>query len=61
VELPPNYGAHWRRYEAFYTSEIDALCFVCSAWFVPKLKLYQLKNTQVVKKVARVNTVDHSL
>jgi hypothetical protein len=42
VELPPNYGAHWRRYEAFYASEMDALCFVCSTLFVPKLKLYRL-------------------
>jgi hypothetical protein len=43
-ELPPNYGTRWRRYEAFYASELEALCFACSAWFVPKLKLYRLKN-----------------
>jgi hypothetical protein len=42
VELPPNYGSHWRRYEAFYGTEVDALCFVCSAWFVPKRKLYRI-------------------
>jgi hypothetical protein len=42
MELPPNYGAHWRRYEAFYASEMDGLCFVCSALFVPKLRLYRL-------------------
>jgi hypothetical protein len=52
VELPPNYGAHWRRYEAFYGTEIDALGFVCSAWFVPKLKLYRLEKPRVVKAVA---------
>jgi hypothetical protein len=54
VELPPNYGARWRRYEAFYASEIDALRFVCSAWLVPKRKLYrlekpQIENTRIVK------------
>jgi hypothetical protein len=42
IELPPNYGAHWRRYEAFYASEMDALSFVCSAWLIPRLKLYRL-------------------
>jgi hypothetical protein len=61
ADLPANYGAHWRRYEAFYASEIDALRFVCSAWLVPKLKLYQLKNMQTAKKVTRVNTATHSL
>jgi hypothetical protein len=49
VELPPNYGAHWRRYEAFYGTEIDALGFVCSAWFVPKLKLYLLEKPRITK------------
>jgi hypothetical protein len=49
VELPPNYGARWRRYEAFYASEIDALCFACSAWFVPKLKLYRLVTIRSIK------------
>jgi hypothetical protein len=52
VELPPNYGAHWRRYEAFYGTEIDALGFVCSAWFVPKRKLYRFEKPRVVKVVA---------
>ncbi|MDR3171122.1 MAG: hypothetical protein LBU17_05750, partial [Treponema sp.] len=42
VELPKNYGAHWRRYEAFFMSEIESLLFVCSHWLVPKLKLYRL-------------------
>jgi hypothetical protein len=41
-ELPRNYGAHWRRYEAFYMSELEPLLFVCSHWLVPKLKLYKL-------------------
>jgi hypothetical protein len=49
MELPPNYGAHWRRYEAFYASEIDALRFVYSAWLVPKLKLYQFDKPRPVK------------
>jgi hypothetical protein len=48
------------RYEAFYASEIDALRFVCSAWLVPKLKLYQLKKLPVEKsriiKVAPLQT-----
>jgi hypothetical protein len=61
VDLPANYGAHWRRYEAFYASEIDALRFVCSAWFIPKLKLYQLKNMQTTKKVIHINTVTPSV
>ena len=61
VDLPANYGAYWRRYEAFYASEIDALRFVCSAWLIPKLKLYQLKNMQTARKVTRVNTITHSL
>jgi hypothetical protein len=52
VELPPNYGAHWRRYEAFYASELDALRFVYSAWLVPKLKLYQLDKPRTVKITA---------
>jgi hypothetical protein len=46
-ELPPNYGAHWRRYETFYGTEIDALRFVCSAWLVPKRKLYRLEKTRL--------------
>jgi hypothetical protein len=49
VDLPANYGAHWRRYEAFYASEIDALRFVCSAWLVPKQKLYRFEKLQVEK------------
>jgi hypothetical protein len=52
VELPPNYGVRWRRYEAFYASEIDALHFVCSAWLVPKQKLYQFEKSRAVKAVA---------
>jgi hypothetical protein len=42
VELPKDYGAHWRRYEAFYMSELESLLFVCSHILVPKLKLYKL-------------------
>jgi hypothetical protein len=49
VELPSNYGAHWRRYETFYGTEIDALRFVCSAWLVPKRKLYQFEKPQLEK------------
>ena len=49
VDLPANYGAHWRRYEAFYASEIDALRFVCSAWLVPKRKLYRFEKLPVEK------------
>jgi hypothetical protein len=49
IELPPNYGAHWRRYETFYGTEIDALRFVCSSWLVPKRKLYQFEKLQVEK------------
>jgi hypothetical protein len=49
LELPANYGAHWRRYEAFYASESDALRFVCSAWLVPKRKLYRLEKPRVMK------------
>jgi hypothetical protein len=49
VELPPNYGAHWRRYETFYGTEIDALRFVCSAWLVPKRKLYRFEKPQFEK------------
>jgi hypothetical protein len=49
VELPPNYGTHWRRYETFYGTEIDALRFVCSAWLVPKRKLYQFEKAQLEK------------
>jgi hypothetical protein len=49
AELPLNYGAQWRRYEAFHASEIDALGFVCSNWLVPKLKLYRLQKPQMVK------------
>jgi hypothetical protein len=52
VELPPNYGAHWRRYEMFYGTEIDTLRFVCSAWLVPKRKLYRFEKLRVVKAVA---------
>jgi hypothetical protein len=52
AELPPNYGAHWRRYEAFYGTEIDALRFVCSAWLVPKRKLYHFEKPRIVKAVA---------
>jgi hypothetical protein len=47
-----NYGAHWRRYETFYGTEIDALRFVCSAWLVPKRKLYRFEKPHVVKAVA---------
>jgi hypothetical protein len=47
VEPPPNFGAYWRRYEAFYGTEIDALRFVCSTWLVPKRKLYLLEKPQV--------------
>ena len=54
VELPPNYGAHWRRDETFYGAEIDALRFVCSNWLVPKLKLYRLEKPQLVKAVTSV-------
>jgi hypothetical protein len=49
VELPANYGAHWRRYEAFYGPEIDTLRFVCSAWLVPKQKLYRFEKPQFEK------------
>ncbi|MDR3341554.1 MAG: hypothetical protein LBT14_01985 [Treponema sp.] len=42
VELPQNYGAHWRRYEAFYMSELESLIVVCSNLLIPKLKLYKL-------------------
>jgi hypothetical protein len=49
IELPPNYGVHWRRYEAFYGTEIDALRFVCSAWLVPKRKLYWFEKTHSEK------------
>jgi hypothetical protein len=42
VEPPPNFGARWRRYEAFYSSELASLCFVCSNWLVPRMKLYRL-------------------
>jgi hypothetical protein len=42
VEPPPNFGAHWRRYEAFYSSELAPLCFVCSNWLIPRMKLYRL-------------------
>ncbi|MDR2419160.1 MAG: hypothetical protein LBD79_08900 [Treponema sp.] len=50
VELHANYGTRWRRYEAFYASESDALRFVCSAWLVPKRKLYRFENPQLVKQ-----------
>jgi hypothetical protein len=59
VELPPNYGAHWRRYEAFYGSEIDALGFVCSVWPVPKLKLYRFLKTGE-EKVRHAAHDDHA-
>jgi hypothetical protein len=49
IELPPNYGTHWRRYETFYGAEIDSLCFVCSAWLVPKRKLYRFEKPQLEK------------
>ncbi|MDR3341577.1 MAG: hypothetical protein LBT14_02105 [Treponema sp.] len=55
VELPENYGAHWRRYEAFYPSELEVLIVVCSHWLVPKLKLYKFlkvgeeKSHQLIK------------
>jgi hypothetical protein len=49
IELPPDYGAYWRRYEAFYGAELDAMRFVCSNWFVPKLKLYRLAKSRPVK------------
>jgi hypothetical protein len=52
IDLPPNYGAHWRRYETFYGTEIDALRFVCSAWLVPKRKLYRFEKPRIVKAVA---------
>ncbi|MDR3343145.1 MAG: hypothetical protein LBT14_10255 [Treponema sp.] len=42
IELPQNYSAHWRRYEAFYMSEIESLIVVCSNLLIPKLKLYKL-------------------
>jgi hypothetical protein len=45
AELPEDYGTHWRRYEAFYTPEIESLAFVCSNLFVPKFRLYELANT----------------
>jgi hypothetical protein len=48
-DLPPNYGAHWRRYETFYGTEIDALRFVCSAWLVPKRKLYRFEKPRLEK------------
>jgi hypothetical protein len=48
VELPANYGTRWRRYEAFYASESDALRFVCSAWLVPKRKLYRFEKPQLI-------------
>jgi hypothetical protein len=51
VELPPNYKTYWRRYEAFYRTEIDALRFVYSAWLVPKQKLYRLEKPRVMKIV----------
>jgi hypothetical protein len=54
VEPPPNFGAYWRRYEAFYGTEIDALRFVCSTWLVPKQKLYLLEKLRV-KKPRAVN------
>jgi hypothetical protein len=47
TELPPNYGAYWRRYETFYGTEIDALRFVCSSWLVPKRKLYRFEKPQI--------------
>jgi hypothetical protein len=46
AELPLKYGAYWRRYDAFYASEIDALRFACSNWLVPKLKLYRMEKPQ---------------
>jgi hypothetical protein len=49
VDLPSNYQVYWRRYEAFYVSEIDALRFVCSAWLVPKQKLYRFEKVEVEK------------
>ena len=61
VELPANYKTRWRRCEAFYGTEIDALRFVYSAWLVPKVKLYQRKNMQTVKKVTHINTVATTL
>jgi hypothetical protein len=57
VELPPNYGAHWQRYEAFYGTEIDTLRFVCSAWLVSKRKLYRFKKVQLLKQCV-VKTAD---
>jgi hypothetical protein len=61
MELPPNYGAHWRRYETFYGTEIDALRFVWSAWLVPKRKLYRLEKPQLEKvhtvKVVTLQTI----
>jgi hypothetical protein len=42
VEPPPNFCTRWRRYEAFYSSELAPLCFVCSNWLIPRMKLYRL-------------------
>jgi hypothetical protein len=40
------------RITAFYGMEIDALRFMCSAWLVPKRKLYRFKKQRIVKTVA---------
>lgn len=34
-------AAFWRRYEDFYPREIESLKFVCTHWFIPKLRLYK--------------------
>jgi hypothetical protein len=38
------HGAFWRRYEDFFPHEIASLKFVCTHWFIPKLKLYRFMN-----------------
>ncbi|MDR3171111.1 MAG: hypothetical protein LBU17_05695 [Treponema sp.] len=57
VKLPKNYGAHWRRYEAFYMEELEPLRFVCSNWLVPKLKLYRLLKLDEEKPRYVVKTI----
>jgi hypothetical protein len=42
TEFPKDYGAHWRRYEAFFMDELLLLRFVCSVELTPKFKLYNL-------------------
>lgn len=44
------HGPFWRRYETFFPQEIGTLKFVCTHWFIPKLKLIPIYETYLIKK-----------